>query len=224
MKKINQKMMAGTVAMAFLTLGAGGLHAQVTQLLTITASASVQGAYSYSYNAKTGITTYTYAAPTKYSISTKSILAILATDYHTTFPSGAKLVQDGNSGDIQVVASNGTLLQDVSGVMNLSNPGNNDIHSGKSTSQFPGIGTSSDSSLGTINFDDTGIGGTLQFYLTGITTGSTTDTTPNKTTGAYTETDTGSLTSGTGEGSYQNNPFVCTGTASASGKATLTFQ
>ena len=86
MKKINQKMMAGTVALAFLTLGAGGLHAQVTQVLTITATASVQGDYSYSYNAKTGITTYTYAAPTKHSVATKDILSLLATDYSTTWP------------------------------------------------------------------------------------------------------------------------------------------
>ena len=99
--------------------------------------------------------------------------------------------------------------------------GNNDITSGKSTSLNPGLGTSSDLQLLTIKYDDTVAGGSLQFFLTGIGTGKTTDSTPNKTTGAYTETDTGSLSSGTGEGSYQGNPFVCTGTASASGKATL---
>ncbi len=47
MKRTTKKMMAGTVALACLTLGAGGLHAQVTQVLTIKATASVQGGYSY---------------------------------------------------------------------------------------------------------------------------------------------------------------------------------
>ena len=229
MKKINQKMMAGTVAMAFLALGAGGLHAQVTQVLTIAASASVQGGYSYSYNAKTGVTTYTTAAPTTHKLATKDILSILAADYNTTFPSGAKLVMDGNTGDVQVVDKNNNLLQDVAGVMSFYNPGNNDIFSGKTTSAFPGLASPSttDSSLLTINFDDTGIGGSFQFTLTGIGTGKVTDTTPKTNLGTgittYTETDAGSLTSATGEGNYQNHPFVCTGSASATGTATLTY-
>ena len=111
-----------------------------------------------------------------------------------------------------MVDKSNNLLQDVSGVMSISNPGTNDITSGKSTSLNPGLGTSANEQLLTISFDDTGVGGNLKFFLTGIGTGKTTDTTPNKTTGAYTETDTGSLSSGTGEGSYQGNPFVCTGT------------
>ena len=132
---------------------------------------------------------------------------------------------DGISGDVQVVDKNNNLLQDVSGVMSFNNPGNNDIFSGKTTSAFPGLASPSttDSSLLTISFDDTGIGGSLQFYLTGIGTGKTTDTIPNAITGVYTETTSGSLSSATGEGNYQNNPFVCTGTASASGKGTLTY-
>src|SRR5271170_4366539 len=113
MKRTTKKIMAGTIALAALTLGAGGLHAQVTQVLTIKASASIQGAYSYSYNAHTGILNYSYAAPSKHSIATKDILGILATDYNTTFPSGAKLVQDGNSGHVEVVDKNNNLLQDV---------------------------------------------------------------------------------------------------------------
>jgi hypothetical protein len=219
MKRTTKKIMAGTVALSCLTLGAGGLHAQVAQVLTIKASASVQGAYSQSYNSHTYVTTYTTAAPVKHSVATKDLLALLAADYKTNFPSGTKLMSNNNG--IQVVDKSNNLLQDVSGVMSISNPGTNDITSGKSTSLNPGLGTSANEQLLTISFDDTGIGGSLKFFLTGIGTGKTTDTTPNKTTGAYTETDTGSLSSGTGEGSYQGNPFVCTGTASASGKATL---
>lgn len=222
MKKITQKMMAGTVAMAALCLGAGGLHAQVTQVITITATASVQGASSYSYNNKTYVTTYTTAAPTIKSVATKDILKLLATDYQTTFPSGAKLVMDGSSGDVEVVDKSGNLLQDVSGIMSFSNPGNNNIQSGKSTSQF-NLGTFSNDQLLTLNFNDTALGGPLQFYMTGIGTGKKTDTTPNKT-GAYTETDSGTLSSATGEGTYNGSEFICSGNASASGKATLTAQ
>lgn len=224
MKRTTKKMLAGTVAMACLTLGAGGLHAQVTQVLTISATASVQGAYNSSYNMKTGITTYTYATPTKFSIATKNILTLLGTDYHTNFPSGAKLVVDGNSGNIEVVNKTNSVLQDISSIMSIST-GTNDIFSGKGTSQFPGLGTGTDLQLLTITFDDTGIpaGGNLKFFLTGVAKTTLSDSTPNKITKAYTESDSGSLSSGTGEGNFQGNPFVCTGTASASGKTTLIF-
>jgi hypothetical protein len=237
--------MAGTVALACLILGAGGLHAQVTQVLTIKASASVQGGYSTSTNSHTGIITYTYATPTKHSVATKDILALLATDNQTTLPSGAKLVishvtppdgvvtlaPDGNSPvinnvnnmdeDFQVVDKNNNLLMDVSDIMSINIAGGNDITSSKSTSSNPGRGTSSNEQLLSISFDDTGVGGNLKFFLTGIRTGKTTDTTPSKTTGAYTESSSSSLSSGTGEGSYRGNPLVCTGTVSTSGKVSL---
>ena len=231
MKRTTKKMMAGTVALACLTLGAGGLHAQVAQVLTIKATASVQGGYSSSYNSHTYVTTYTTAAPIKHSVATKDLFVILAFDENaegnylagTNFPSGAKLVIDGKSGDFQVLGKTNNLLVDVSDIMTANNPGTNNIQSGKSTSLNPGFGTSTDLQLLTIKFDDTSIPGDagLQFYLTGIGTGKITGSTPNKSTGAYTESSSGSLSSGTGEGSYLGNPFVCTGTASASGKAML---
>ena len=221
MKRTTKKIMTGTMALAGLTLGAGTLHAQVTQALTIKATASVQGDDSQSTNSKTDVITYTTAAPIKHSIATKDILTLLAADYHTTFPSGAKLVMDGTSSKIEVVDKDNNLLQDVSSIISINEAGDNDISSGKSTSSNPGLGTFADLQLLTIKFDDTGAGGGLQFFLTGIGTGKTTDSTPNKTTGDYTESSSGSLSSGTGEGNYQNNPFVCSGTASASGKATL---
>ena len=248
-------MIAGTVALACLTLGAGGLHAQVTQVVTIKATASVQGGYSTSTNSHTGIITYTYATPTKHSVATKDLLALLALDENaegnypdTNFPSGAKLVIShvtppsgviiitapvpvespvviNNVSDIdedfQVVDKNNNLLIDVSDIMSINRVGGNVITSSKSTSSNPGRGISSNEQLLSIGFDDTGIGGSLKFFLTGIGTGKTTDTTPSKTTGAYTESSSGSLSSGTGEGSYHGNPFICTGTASESGKATL---
>ena len=246
-------MIAGTVALACLTLGAGGLHAQVTQVVTIKATASVQGGYSTSTNSHTGIITYTYATPTKHSVATKDLLALLALDENaegnypdTNFPAGAKLVMtpvtpdpDGGSVSLepvgntpvinnvtisddffQVVDKNNNALADVSEIISINRAGGNDITSSKSTSST-GLGTSTDLQLISLKFDDTGVGGSLKFFLTGIGTDKTTNTTPNKTTGAYTESSSSSLSSGTGEGSYLGNPFVCTGTVSTSGKATL---
>lgn len=219
--KLITRIMAGTVALAALTLGAGTFDAQVTQVLTIKATASAQGANSQSANSNTDVITYTTVAPIKRSVATKDFLNFSVADYNTNFPSGEKLIMDGTTDKIGVVDKINALLQDVSSIISINSAGNNDINSGKSTSTYPGLGTSTDLQLLTIKYDDTGAGASLQFFLTGIGTGKTTDSTPNKTTGAYTESSSGSLSSGTGEGNYQGNPFVCTGTASASGKATL---
>jgi hypothetical protein len=237
MKMAAQKIMAGTMALACLALGAGGLHAQVTEVLTIKTTALVQGGSSSSYDQKTGITTHTSAAPTKHRVTTKDLLALLAADYNITFPSGAKLVIAADYGRIEIVDKNNNVLQDVSDIIRISN-GVNDIFSSKHTNQYISpvgasgggilpfgtilqVGTFTGLQLLTIKYDDTVAGGRLMFFLTGICTGKSMVTTPNKTTGAYTESISGSLNSGTGEGSYQGNPFVCTGTASESGKATL---
>jgi hypothetical protein len=227
--KLTSKLIAGAAALAFLTIAAGSLQAQVTQAVTITATASIQG------NSSDNGTITTTAAPTKFSVTTKAILIALAVDEsaegkypfpNTTFPSGAKLVQDGNTGDLQVVDKSGNLLVDVSDIMGFNNPGNNNIFSGKQNdnTQLASPSTTG-SSLLTLGFDDTAIigGEGIKFYLTGIGSGTTTDTTPNINTGAYTETDKGSLTSGTGEGTSQGAQLLISGTASATGTAKLVF-
>jgi hypothetical protein len=74
-----------------------------------------------------------------------------------------------------------------------------------------------------LTFDDTFIvgGKNVRFYLQGLLTETTTDTTP--TGGVYTETRTARITSAAGEGSIQNVPIVCTGTVTETGKSTLPF-
>jgi len=72
--KRTTKLMAGAVALMVLTLGAGAVHAQVTQVLTIKATALVQGANSQSTNSHTDVITYTTAAPIKRSVATKDFL------------------------------------------------------------------------------------------------------------------------------------------------------
>jgi hypothetical protein len=201
----------------------------VNQLLTVTATAYVQGDSSDSDNVTTT------AKPTKVSVGTKQLLATLATDENaaglypsTTFPSGAKLVTvDGNndSPDFQVLDKSDNLLVDVTNIVSFGQPGNNSINSGKQNDSN-GLASPATANLQllTFAFDDTAINGSanIKFYFTGIGTGTTTDTTPNGG-GVYSETDKGSLTSGTGEGTAQGKQLIITGSAKASGKGTLTL-
>src|ERR1039457_4977361 len=92
--KLTTKIMAGTAALAFLTMAAGSLQAQVTNLVTITATASMQDTTSTDNGTVT-----TYNSPIVYSVTTVEILADLAVDENAegkygspTFPPGAKLV------------------------------------------------------------------------------------------------------------------------------------
>jgi len=229
--KLTTKIVAGAAALALLTMAVGSLQAQVTQVLTITATASIQG------NSSDNNTITTYASPTKFSVTTKVILGALAVDEHaesnylagSTFPSGAKLVtinNNNNTNDFQVLDKNGNLLVDVSDILSFNQPGENSIFSGKQNDSTQLASPSTvGSQLLTLSFDDTGIPGGegVKFFYTGIGTGTTTDTTPNVNTGVYTETDNGSLTSGTGEGTSQGTQLLITGTASATGKGTLTY-
>jgi N-methylhydantoinase B/oxoprolinase/acetone carboxylase alpha subunit len=236
-------MMAGSVMMAFLTLGAGGLHAQVTNLVTITATAQVNGKYSYSYNNKTGVTTYSYASPTKVTFGTKQILARLAVAENaegnygaTNFPSGAKLVvvssYNSSGPDFQVMSSKNVLLVDVKDI--LTGSGSGGIYSGKTSNQYENnqdFDILSDPSttseeIFTLTYNDTGaFGGTgIQFYLTGLATSETTDATPNSKTLAYKETDSYTMSSSAGDGTYFGNQLVITGSLTASGSAELTAE
>jgi len=227
--KLKNKIIGAAAALSFLTVAAGGLQAQVNQLLTVTATAYVQG------DSSDNGTVTTAAAPTKVSVGTKQLLEALAVDEHaadlypsTTFPSGAKLVTvDGNndSPDFQVLDKSDNLLVDVTNIVSFGQPGNNTVFSGKQNDNN-GLASPATANLQllTFAFDDTAISGSenIKFYFTGIGSSTTTDTTPNGG-GVYSETDKGSLTSGTGEGTYQGNQLLITGSAKASGKGTLTL-
>jgi hypothetical protein len=235
MRRIKQKMMAGSVMMACLTLGAGGLHAQVTNLATITATAQVQGAYNYSYNSKTHVATYSEAAPTKVALDTKQLLARMATAENaegnygsTTFPSGAKLVaiSENNSPDFQVLTSKDAFLVDVSDLLSVTNPDDISVQSFKASSQYELL-TPSETQLGisTLTYNDIGAVGSssgIEFDLSGLATSVNTDSTPNSKTLAYKETQTFNLNNGAGDGSYQDTPMVITGSLSGSGSVNLT--
>jgi hypothetical protein len=227
--KLKTKIIAGAAVLASLTFAATGLQAQVTVPFTITATASVQGS-----STNNGTVT-TYAAPTSMTLDTKQILADLAKDEFaagiwssSTFPGGAKLVVIINGGDFQVLDKAGNFLVDVTNILSVTYGGidGNFITSGK---QNDNTGLSSPtitvSNIATFSYDDTNIIGSvgLQFYLTGIVTGKTTDTTPNTNTGVYTETKSFKWSNTAGEGNYQSRELLLTGSLTGSGKGTLTL-
>jgi hypothetical protein len=214
MKQCN-KTIALAAVLAFFTVVAGSLQAQVTNVLTITATASEQGVS----NDVNGVTTY--AAPSKLTLDTKQILAFLAADKHTTFPAGAKLVSA--SREFMVLDKNNNVLVDVSDILSTTNSGyyGSRIISGK-VNDTTGLASTTETKqkIFTLAYDDTGADGSLQFYLTGLITGKTTDTVPNAA-GNYTETGSYTMTAAAGDGNYQGIPLVITGGLTATASGTL---
>jgi hypothetical protein len=225
MKQCN-KTIALAAVLAFLTLAAASLQAQTTNVLTITATASVQGSSSDN----NGVTTY--AAPSKMTLDTKQILALLAiaenseSNYPSaTFPAGAKLVVlSDSSNDFMVLDKNNNFLVNVSDILSATSSGTygSEVTSGK-VNDTTGLAstTVTKQEIVTVAYDDTGAGGSLQFYLTGLMTSTTTDTVPNATTGNYKETESRTMTAGAGDGNSLGNPLVITGGFSGSGSGTL---
>jgi hypothetical protein len=230
--KLKSKILLGTVALALLPFAAGNLAAQVTNTLTITSTASVQN-----INTTDNGTVSTTPAPTKYSVDTKQILTALALAENlegtypagTTFPSGAKLVVviangSGTPPDFQVLDKTNHLLVDVSDIISAQTTGNfgSDVFSGKQN-DTTGLAnpTQTDLQIFSIFYDDTAVPGSknIQLYLTGLMTNVTTDSVPNKTTGAFTETQSHKMTTSAGDGNYNGNPLVVTGSVTATGKA-----
>src|SRR5271170_2394572 len=135
--KLKTKIIASAAVLSFMAFAAGSLQAQVTNVITITATALVQG------NSSDNGTVTTTPTPTKHILDTAEILVDLAVDENaegnygsTTFPTGAKLVavpSGGNSPDFQVFDKNSHLLVDVSDILTGSNTGNfgSDITNGK---------------------------------------------------------------------------------------------
>jgi hypothetical protein len=196
--KLKSNIIAGTATLAFLAITAGSIEGQVPAIIALTGTASMQGS-----STNNGTVTQ-YAAPTKYAFATKDILQNLALDENaagkykpTTFPSGAQLVatvsnNGPNKGTFQVLDKNNHLLVDVSNIISMSyGTYGNLIISGN---QNGNTGLSSPSrtvsNVLTISYDDSGITGSVRFrfYMTGIITGTTSDTTPSGKTRVYTET------------------------------------
>jgi hypothetical protein len=208
------KTVARFVAMAGIaSLTAGIAQAQVTNVLTFALTAQVQGSSSDN----NGVTVT--AKPSKVSINNKKILDELVSDGVIASSTGAKLiVVDGAVG---VMDKSGTVT-DISSIISLNQSGANDVTSG-SVDDTTGLSSpsSTDLHLVTITFDDTGSGGNVSFSVTGLDTQTTTDSKPNATTGAYTETQSHKVSNASGEGTAGGDEMVVTGTVSAKGKGTI---
>jgi hypothetical protein len=182
--------------------------------------------YKQNTSRDNGATTIT-ASPKILKYSTKDILKALASDKFTqgywpsnSFPKSARLATDGK-GFLVVKGTN--ILADVSDIMSLDF-GNKEITSG-TQDDVTGLAHKSEKKLQILNitFDDLQVAGgnQLKFYLQGFLSETITDTALVN--GIYTETITGSMTAGTGEGSSTNVDFLCKGSATITGKTKLNF-
>jgi hypothetical protein len=181
-------------------------------------------AYLQNTNHDNGTNTVT-SPPRVGPLATADILHALAFDENVkgnwpsnSFPANATLAITNNS---FVVARHGDILLNVSDIMSLTS-GDNDVTWG-SQNDTSGLASPSQHTrrIVRIDFDDTSISGgkNLKFYLQGMLNKTTRDTTPVA--GKYTETISASITSGAGEGSFESVPFLCTGTAAATGTTVI---
>ncbi|MGD0351064.1 MAG: hypothetical protein ABSB84_12240 [Verrucomicrobiota bacterium] len=173
-------------------------------------------------------TVTTFNPPTKQSITSKSLLPIIAQDEFNegnysspVFPPGSFLVlldDEDNFSDSYFVVENsaGTVLVDVSDLI-VYTIENTVFTSGKETDATGLVKSFKESYIGTFSFDDTGAGGDLTFALQFLADVSVTDSAPKS--GTYTETVSAKLSSGNGPAILNSANAVITGTASGSGKA-----
>jgi hypothetical protein len=186
----------------------GSLHAQIANITSISLVASVQNVSSD----KLGSTVTLPAV--QHRTANKELLAIIAKDLGTSFPTGSQLaiISSGTmDGYFAVVDRQRNKLVDLSNIMQFST-GNNQIYSGK-VNNLTGVLSQKASELGVITFDDSAMSASpIQFKLQGLLTGTLTQT-------LTATTQTATMASGTGEGSYQSIPMIVTGTMSLRGKA-----
>jgi hypothetical protein len=215
--KLISKIITGACALALLTLAAGSLQAQVTNIVSISFTATEQNT-----NQTDNGTVTTTPAPSKHSATTSTILDWLAADENTeghyaqtSFPAGAKLVAisgGGNAPDLQVVAKNNSFLVDVSDILSITNNGpfGADVSSGKNNdTNSLAAPTKTDQEYTSLVYNDSLSTSNYLFSFGGITVNTTTDTTPKD--GIYKETESHTISSGQGDGLYFGTQFVITG-------------
>jgi hypothetical protein len=185
-------------------------------------------------------TVRTYNAPATSRMNTKDLLNQLAVDKYaetnyakTFFPAGSKLAINSTNGAVVVVNGNNELIVDVSDIVSFS-AGTNDIVSGR-VSNATGLAQPNTTELVyvSLNFDDTfispgvvipGVGsyGNLKFFIVGLDTIKTSDSTPGAS-GNYRENTSDFVKSGAGEGEISGAQCVVTGSIQGSRGASLTL-
>ncbi len=190
-------------------------------------------------NSRDNGTSTTTPEPTSLVLSTKQILSFLALDEnsegnytHTNFPVGAKLMllpDTGSGPDFQVWGKTNNLLVDVSDLLTLTYGGNYGalVSSGKvnDATSLPSP-TSTNQQIVTITYDDSSIGGNLQFYISGSGKETITYSGIQGGAGTYKETESIIATGMSGDGNYTDtngneNPMVVTGDFTSSGGGTF---
>jgi hypothetical protein len=188
-------------------------------------------------------TTKSVAAPLKFSVTTKSLMAMLAQDEFSdgnypsaTFPSGAKLMfmadeTDFSNSTFQVVDKEGLELVDVTDELRLEiNVDGIPVTSGEiNISTAVLTGKENLSYIAKLSFDNTGSNtpGTLYgFYLQGIVEDVTSDTVPKN--GSYTEKENSKMADGAGPGESvgagKTSPMIISGSLSFSGTKVFSVQ
>jgi hypothetical protein len=218
---------------------AGNLYSQVENIVTITATALGQN-----NNSTNNGTVTTTSVPHKYTLGTKQILAFLAQaefremKYGSpAFPSGAKLMAIGAPSSpvvtFQVWDKNDHTLVDVSDIITSGKGGfsgsgdcyGSNINSGKqSNNTHLSSPTQTFHQMTTLFYNDISTGGSLQFYLTGLMTSTSTATAPiGEKPALYKETQTNKCDTAAGDGNYLSNPMVITGGFTAAGSGMVIY-
>ena len=226
------------VTLATVGLAASGAPAPVklndVNIVNVTLTFQSQGGF-----ADNG-TVRTYDQPLTSRMNTKDLLNQLALDKYaesnyakTFFPPGSKLAINNTNGAFVVVNGNNELLVDVSDIMSFSS-GTNDILSGR-VSNTTGLARPKTTELiyASLNFDDTfilpgviipgpGSYGNLKFFVSGLDTVKTTDSTPGSA-GNYRESTSDSFKNGAGEGQSGGAQCVVTGSIRGNRSANQTL-
>jgi hypothetical protein len=199
---------------AVCALAVCNVHAQITNIVTFSATTFTQGQTNDNGTITTLGPTATASRNTTQLL--EELSPILAPG--TGLSKAAKLVLITGHEGANFAVIDGANFYDLSPsglkIMGLSFPGENQITAGKQADDSP-LKSTTQLQLITLTYDD----GKLQFALQGLGTITQTDTTPVK--GIYTETTKAKIADMTGEGSSGSGPFVATGSLSISGKGEL---
>ena len=227
------KIIIGAAVLASLTFVAGNLQAQETNLITINATAELQGSTITNSFMGTNVLIATFKPPTVLTLDTKQILEFLAVDENaegnygaTTFPSGAKLVEinSSSSSDYQVLGREDNFLVDVSDILHFAHS-TNQVFIGKHNFET-GLNepTVSTKQIDHFYFDDTAISGGvgINFWMSGLATRTITDTTPNKE-GVFKETNLREAPIVMGDGTFLGAAFVITGSLNQRSSGTYIY-
>jgi hypothetical protein len=173
------------------------------------------------------------SAPTKITITTKTLLALVASDEHaegnynlSVFPSGARLVfmnDDLHFKDDYFIVTDakGNLILDVSDLL-TGEVTNNVVWSGKRNNTTNLRTGEVNQGWMVLTFDDSAAGGTTSFQLCGIDVDKISDTAA-KSGLTYIEKESRTTNPALGTGSIGGNVTVLNGSFTASGSTTFSF-